>query len=55
MLQITKTNVILKRNLKRKKIHSSNSFESLNPFNENLEKYKIFSPKTMHKLLFLER
>lgn len=56
MLQISKANVMLKRGTRRKKIHSINySSSDINPYNENIEKYKIFSPKTMHKLLFLER
>lgn len=53
MLQIAKTSLLIKRKLK--KDHEKIQPYEANPFIENLGKYKIFSPKTLHKLLYLEK
>lgn len=53
MLQIAKTSLLLKRKIRKdEKVQPS---PDSNPFLENLEKYKIFSPKTLHKLLYMEK
>jgi hypothetical protein len=55
MLQIAKTSLILKRQLRKEDRNKVVPILDSNPFIENLAKYKIFSPRTLHKLLFLEK